>query len=108
VEGAVWAADSTGSFLDTLSVKGAVWVGSESADVMVWAGLLNCSFLGTVSVEGAGWADCDFVPVGTVESDVEGAGSTDCDFLDMEVNFFLENNPCILRGIVGIVSKGEG
>jgi hypothetical protein len=102
VERVVWAAGSTGSFLDTGSVKG---MGSESADGMVWAGLLNCSFFGTVSVEGAGWADCDFV--GTAESDV--AGLTDsCDFLDMEINFFLENNRFILRGIVGIVSKEEG
>jgi hypothetical protein len=89
VEGAVWAAGLTGSFLDTVSVKGAVWVGSEAADGMVWAGLLNCSF------------------VGTVEFDVEGADSMDCDFLDIEVSFFLENNRFILRGIVGIVSKGK-
>jgi hypothetical protein len=93
------------SFLETVSVKGAVWVGSKSTEGMVWAGLLNCSFIRTVSVEGAGWADCDFV--GTVESDVEEAGSTDCDFLDVEVNFFLENNRFILRGIVRIVSKEE-
>jgi hypothetical protein len=99
---AVWAAGSTGSFLDKVSVKVAVWVGSESTDGMVWAGLLSCSFLGTMSVEGAGWADCDFG--GRVESDVEGAGSSDCDFLpaDVEVNFLLENNYFILRGIVGI------
>jgi hypothetical protein len=80
------------SFLETVSVKGAVWVGSESAEWVVWAGFLNRSFLGTVSVEGA--ADCDFG--GTVESDVEGAGSTDCDFFDMEVSFLLENNCFIL------------
>jgi hypothetical protein len=84
------------SFVEIVSVKGAVWVGSESAEGMVWASLFNCSFLGTVSVEGAGWTDCDFVPVGTVESDVEGAGSTDCDFLDVEVNFLAENNRFIL------------